>query len=176
MKNIKETKIYVANLCMFNNGDTLGNWFTLPMPLADMLEQIGVDGSEEGGEEWIILSCENPYGLPIHEYADIKRLNDYVEQLVELDDAVLDNLNAILNEGYEDLNDIIENAGDNYWFTGAANQEEIAKLLIDNQGGLEQLERQILERYFDYNRYGRDTVINDSFFKGDDGNYILYMR
>ena len=176
LKNIKETNIYVANLRMYNNGDILGDWFTLPISLADILEQIGVDGSESGGEEWIILDHENPYGLPIHEYSDIKKLNGYVEKINELDGAVLDNLNAILNEGYEELSDIIDNDGSNYWFTGAASGEEIAQRYVDDLGGIEQLGQQLLERYFDYDEYGRDLILDGSFFEGDDGNYIMYSR
>ncbi|EJV6890117.1 antirestriction protein ArdA [Enterococcus faecalis] len=166
----KEIKIYVANLSMYNSGKILGNWFTLPIAKQQIFRALKI-GQEGFGEEWIILDFEAPF--KIHEYESIDKLNDYAEKIEELPNFLLTNLDEALD--YEDLEEILNNGGENFNIYEDANTEEELGYAVVEQiyGSVSNVPSDCLERYFNYRSFGRDVSIESSGFYGV-GGYIEY--
>lgn len=174
---MEETKLYIANLAQYNSGNNMGRWFKLPVSMNIIKEILRLDGSNEYGEEWIILDWENPYCLPIGEYSNIDQLNEYVNGLEELEDNVLANLATILSFGSESIDDILGNGGENYKFTGKTDMEDVAREVVESAGDLENVvvkNMQIIY-YIDYSRLGHDLEISGSYFEGKNGEMIEYI-
>lgn len=167
---MKETKIYVANLAKYNNGEHFGFWFTLPVNPDEVMSKLRLDeGSSEFGEEYAIHDVENPYNLPIGEYSSIEEANQEVEQIQDLPGYILDKLDLIL--GNYSLEDVIECQND-IELIDAFSEEELAHEIIDSIGSLEDaVGKDDLENYFDYAKYGRDLVATDYIDLGG-----VYMR
>ncbi|EGO5146799.1 antirestriction protein ArdA [Enterococcus faecalis] len=164
----KEIRIYVANLSMYNSGKILGNWFTLPIAKQQIFRALKI-GQEGFGEEWIILDYEAPF--KIHEYESIDKLNDYAEKIEELPNFLLANLEEVLD--YESLEEIIYNKGENFEFHEGVNSErDLAFAIIDyTYGGISNVPAELLQRYFNYDSFGRDLNIGMSGFFGK-GGYV----
>lgn len=165
---IKEIKIYVANLSEYNSGRRLGHWFTLPVPQQEISRALKL-GQEGFGEEWIILDYEAPF--KIGEYESISKLNDYAEKIEELSDFLLANLEEVLD--YESLEEILDNKGENFEFHEGVNSErDLAFAIIDyTYGGVSNVPAELLQRYFNYDSFGRDLNIEMSGFFGK-GGYV----
>ncbi|MBD9844906.1 antirestriction protein ArdA [Enterococcus faecalis] len=167
----KTIRIYVANLHMYNSGNMLGNWFELPVSKQQIFRALKI-GQEGFGEEWIILDYEAPF--KIHEYESIDKLNHYAEKLEELPDFLITNLEEAME--YEDLEQILENRGENFMIYGdVSTEEELGHEFVENvYGSISNLSQDQLERYFNYKAFGRDIAIESSGFYGS-GGYIEYM-
>lgn len=167
---MESTSVYIANLRLYNSGEMLGRWFTLPVSLAFVEDALHLDGSEQNGEEWIILDYENPYNLPISEYSDISELNHYVQRLEDLDDEVLKNLSYILRYGGESLEEILDNGGENYYFTREDNMRDVAMNYVNDMGGIENaVGSSNVDYYVDFNKLANDMEIEGTYFEGHHG-------
>lgn len=90
-------KIWVGNLGKYNEGELVGEWFTLPADIGEIMETIGVrDGTEY--EEHFIADFEAPSFLDIGEGSSIKMLNQIAEALEELTELQLNVLATLLSE------------------------------------------------------------------------------
>ena len=138
-------KIYVVNLNSYNNMETRGRWYDLPVDFRQIQRDLLLD--EEHGEEFAIHDFENFYGYKVGEYSSIKELNEYAEKLEEISD--LDHIKEFL-EVYS-IDDIIDIRDD----------EDLAQELIEQMGGVETLSVETLQRYFNFGSYGRDLAISD---------------
>ena len=147
-------KIYVVNLNSYNNMETRGRWYDLPVDFRQIQRDLLLD--EEHGEEFAIHDFENFYGYKVGEYSSIKELNKYAEKLEEISD--LDHIKEFL-EVYS-IDDIIDNR-DDLDFVEAGDAEDLAQELIEQMGGVETLSVETLQRYFNFGSYGRDLAIND---------------
>ena len=147
-------KIYVVNLNSYNNMETRGRWYDLPVDFRQIQRDLLLD--EEHGEEFAIHDFENFYGYKVGEYSSIKELNKYAEKLEEISD--LDHLKEFL-EVYS-IDDIIDNR-DDLGFVEAGDDEDLAQELIEQMGGVETLSVETLQRYFNFGSYGRDLAIRD---------------
>ena len=173
---MESTELYIANLSQYVGGNIIGDWFPLPVSWSTVVERIQLDGSEEYGEEWIILDWENPYGLPISEYSNINELNEYVQRLEDLDTSVLENLSSILSYGAESLQDILDNRGDNYIFTHENDMEDVAREFVESCGGIEAaVGKDNVEFYVAFDKLGRELEINGNYFEGNDGKMIEFV-
>ena len=72
-------KIYIVNLSSYNNGNTRGKWYELPVDMGRVERELQLD--PEHGEEYAIHDFENFYGFSVGEYSSISELNDYAEKL-----------------------------------------------------------------------------------------------
>ena len=147
-------KIYVVNLNSYNNMETRGRWYDLPVDFRQIQRDLLLD--EEHGEEFAIHDFENFYGYKVGEYSSIKELNKYAEKLEEISD--LDHLKEFL-EVYS-IDDIIDNR-DDLGFVEAGDDEDLAQELIEQMGGVETLSVETLQRYFNFGSYGRDLARSD---------------
>lgn len=147
-------KIYIVNLSSYNNGNTRGKWYELPVDMGRVERELQLD--PEHGEEYAIHDFENFYGFSVGEYSSISELNDYAEKLEEISD--LDHIKEFL-EIYS-IDDIIS-CKDDLEFVEAEDDEDLAAELVAQMGGVETLSQATLEQYFNYVAYGRDLAISD---------------
>lgn len=191
-------KLYLANLGKYNEGILKGEWVELPLSeteLEEAMVNIGVahydkegnfvpyvietdeNGYEYVYEEYAIHDYETDLNISISEYSSLNDLNT-VAEIVE--DFELDQVNALLDGGVIDMKDLIE--GDleeimqNYTFVelepNMNEEQEVGYAYVDEVcGGLECLSKEILERYFDYEAFGRDILLGGEGFVS--GNILV---
>ena len=188
-------KLYLANLGKYNEGILKGEWVELPLSeteLEEVMVNIGVAHYDKEGnfvpyvietdekgyeyvyEEYAIHDYETDLNISISEYSSLNDLNT-VAEIVE--DFELDQVNALLDGGVIDMKDLIE--GDleeimqNYGFIELEptmnEEQEVGYAYVDEVcGGLECLSKEILERYFDYEAFGRDILLSrEGFVSGN---------
>ena len=191
-------KLYLANLGKYNEGILKGEWVELPLSeteLEEVMVNIGVahydkegnfvpyvietdeNGYEYVYEEYAIHDYETDLNISISEYSSLNDLNT-VAEIVE--DFELDQVNALLDGGVIDMKDLLE--GDineiiqNYGFIELEptmnEEQEVGYAYVDEVcGGLECLSKEILERYFDYEAFGRDILLSGEGFVS--GNILV---
>ena len=191
-------KLYLANLGKYNEGILKGEWVELPLSeteLEEVMVNIGVAHYDKEGnfvpyvietdekgyeyvyEEYAIHDYETDLNISISEYSSLNDLNT-VAEIVE--DFELDQVNALLDGGVIDMKDLIE--GDleeimqNYTFVelepNMNEEQEVGYAYVDEiYGGPEYLSKEILERYFDYEAFGRDILLSGEGFVS--GNILV---
>ena len=188
-------KLYLANLGKYNEGILKGEWVELPLSeteLEEVMVNIGVahydkegnfvpyvietdeNGYEYVYEEYAIHDYETDLNISISEYSSLNDLNT-VAEIVE--DFELDQVNALLDGGVIDMKDLLEgNINEiiqNYGFIELEptmnEEQEVGYAYVDEiYGGPEYLSKEILERYFDYEAFGRDILLSgDGFVSGN---------
>ncbi|QJI52308.1 antirestriction protein [Psychrobacillus phage Perkons] len=76
--------VWIGNLGKYNEGELVGEWFTLPCDMEEVSKAIGLN---EEYEEYQINDFEtNITGLEIHHYENIGNLNTMMEELEELNE------------------------------------------------------------------------------------------
>ena len=191
-------KLYLANLGKYNEGILKGEWVELPLSeteLEEALVNIGVahydkegnfvpyvietdeNGYEYVYEEYAIHDYETDLNISISEYSSLNDLNT-VAEIVE--DFELDQVNALLDGGVIDMKDLLEgNINEiiqNYGFIELEptmnEEQEVGYAYVDEVcGGPECLSKEILERYFDYEAFGRDILLSGEGFVS--GNILV---
>jgi hypothetical protein len=91
-----EMQVYIANLGKYNEGETVGAWFTPPIDMEEVRERIGLNGEYE---EIAVHDYELPF--EIHEYTPISEINRLCEMVQEIEGTPL----------YNALSEV-----DGYWF------------------------------------------------------------
>ena len=189
-------KLYLANLGKYNEGILKGNWIELPLSgteLEEAMVEIGVahydkDGNyvpyvietdEKGNEyiyeEYAIHDYETDLSIAISEYSSVDDLNSIAENVGDVD---IKYINTLLDAGEIDMQDLIEKPFsdilEGYAFVELDNslcgsdEEKVGYSFIDGVfGGPESLTREVLERYFDYEAYGRDLLLSGEGFVSD---------
>lgn len=168
--------IYLTNLGKYNEGQLIGEWLELPATQAEIeecLARIGIsDEPDENGiyyEEYFITDYETDVdGLRVDEYANLDELNELAEAIEGNEEAA----EVLIYHGYDTAEEIKDNLDNvvyvctpKMWET---DEEAIAYWYIHEMGCLEIPE--YLENYFDYERYGRDLMIEGTFHKTESGN------
>lgn len=160
-------KLYLANLAQYNNGKLIGKWVELPMDEDELQEEISsILGNDE---EIAIHDYESPFS--IGEYDNITRLNEIAEMLENVDHYDNEVVELILGN-YSDVEEglqVIEN--ENFTVHHDCNSmSDIAYGYIEDCGTLDNVPDD-LQRYFDYEAFGRDMEIEGTFLKGS-GLYV----
>lgn len=153
-------KIFLTNLGKYVDGYLVGEWVKLPVPkdkLNDILTRIGVD---EHNEEYFITDFETTLAnLEISEYASLYELNELAELVEDLTDGDYEKLSAVLEvESPTTIKAIIETIGQLDEF------DLLAEVTTDEQIGEYYAELSCIfqgvpdhiQRYFDYEQFGRD--------------------
>lgn len=165
---------FLTNLGKYNEGELVGDWFDFPMDedeFEEALESIGV--GEAPYEEWFVTDYNDPLGHAyetLGEYTNLDALNEYAEFANNADNnafaAVLD-----AQGDFESAKEIYE-SGDYAFYPNVSDWGELAEAVISEFGGVEQLDRDTAERYFDYEALGRDLSFDTYESEDDDGNEI----
>jgi len=169
-------RIYVTNLGKYNEGELVGEWLELPATQAEIektLERIGIsDEPDENGiyyEEYFITDYESDVpGMNIGEYDNLDDLNELAAAI----DGEEERAEVLVYNGY-DTADAIRNHLDDVCYcctpgTWETDEEALAYWYINELGCMDIPED--LEPYFDYERYGRDMMVEGNYYKTESGN------
>ena len=191
-------KLYLANWGKYNEGILKGEWVELPLSeteLEEVMVNIGVAHYDKEGnfvpyvietdekgyeyvyEEYAIHDYETDLNISISEYSNIDNLNVIAENVEKYE---LDYVNVLLDDGAIGMKDLIE--GDleeimqNHTFIelepNMNEEQEVGYACVDEiYGGPEYLSKEILERYFDYEAFGRDILLSGEGFVS--GNILV---
>lgn len=172
MANLKG---FITNLNAYNKGELIGKWLEFPIDedeLSTVLEEIGIN---EDNEETFFtdyecdLSCFDPSSLD--EFETIEDLNEIAEKLEEISNSDLD---AEVNAGIEygmTINQAIDKALDGEIVFVDENKngnvdQNIAEAYIDSIGGIQELSKETISRYIDFEYLGRDIRLE--YYKEDE--------
>ena len=160
-KNLKEAaddeiKLFMNTWANYNengadDGITPTGWMSL-------------DEAEEYAEKYeeyepFINDTDNvPREFDINEYSNIPETIDMLRKYEDFDDTQREVFAAFIDDGYEvdEAFDIVDNR--DYIYYEADSDADLAYNYIDEIGGVENLDRDTIERYFDYDAYGRDLA------------------
>ena len=151
-------KIALTNLGKYNEGELVFEWISLPFTddeLQVALDKIGINSNYE---EYFISDYDLSINYEVSEYENLQELNELFWRIDELNDSQIDDLNIILDME-NNLNralDILEN-NEYTVIDDVNNNEGLGEGYIEEiYGGIEELPRETLEQYFDYEAFGRD--------------------
>ena len=148
----RDFRVFITNLGKYNEGELVGKW--LDLPCDDIESELAIIGVADDSqyEEYFITDYENDWDYPVDEYEDLWQLNEFAEQLANVDDkGDGDWLAAYMEaEGCR-----LEYALDNYedsTFYPEMDLEDVAHDIIEECYDLPE----IAVHYFDYESFARD--------------------
>ena len=176
----KMFKAFITNLGKYNEGELEGEWLEFPCTeeqFEDCLKRIGIGSTDEFGqpyEEYFVTDYDGGFGGydELGEYPTYEELNDFGEKLEELS-----NLDEAYGEGFvsallknEDIDYVLDHIDDMTVIETSGwgdNYADIAYYYVDDaMGGVDQLDKETIETYFDYDALGRDLGFDS--YENDD--------
>lgn len=180
-------KAYITNLGKYNEGDLVGKWVEFPCDEEEFeqhLKEIGIGSTDEFGhpyEEWFVTDYESDV-IDVYDelgeypsYESLQELAEKCEEVEELDDMYGEGFvyNLCKESGY-DIDDILDKKDDMIVIKTDRrdNDSDIGYYYVDEVwGGVDQLGKDTLKTYFDYEALGRDlsfdTYENDDYDPDD---------
>lgn len=169
-KNLKEAaddeiKLFMNTWANYNengadDGITPTGWMSL-------------DEAEEYAEKYaeyepFINDTDNvPKELGVNEYSNISETIDMLHKYEDFDDTQREVFAAFIDDGY-DVDEALDTVDDeDYFYIEGDSDTDLAYNYIDETGGIEELGRDTLEQYFDYDAFGRDLAYD--FIKTEHG-------
>ena len=159
----------VTNLGKYNEGELIFEWLTLPCTDEEIENTFKKIGINEEYEEYFITDWEvdsKIEGIEISEYSSLTNLNDLAHQLEELNEWDLEVVGAIMRTWDYEVTKAIEVKDEigviQLDKNSTLNDEEnMAYTYIEEVlGGITGLSKETLERYFDYEAFGRDLLFD----------------
>lgn len=136
----------------------------LPISSEEIAERFGYEGQEievtfDSIEELPALNCE---GLTLH------LANELAEKLENVDeDIVL----SFIESNSSDLKELLNAEFDDCWlYSEVATDRDLGEYVVEELGV--ELSREQLERYFDYEKYGRDVRLSEGGSFVDKGYFV----
>lgn len=165
--------LYIGTYHKYNSGSLAGEWVELPQTeeeLSATLNRIAKMTPRETAEdcEFMIQDFETDLNIKIEESDDIEQLNELAEKSENWNDTQKEAFGHFVDMG-EDYTDAAEKVDKwDFYYIQADTDKELAENYIDDvYGGVEHLDRETLERYFDFESFGRE--LSYSFTKTDSG-------
>ena len=152
--------VYLANQGRYNEGILVGTWLKLPCDTDKLQEALTTIGINEQYEEFFICDYQCILtNLHISEYASIAELNELAKKIDELADCDFDKLGAVLESEscmtIAGILEVIEELDSFDLLEGVATDSEIGEYFAD-VGDLFHGIPDHIQRYFDFESYGRD--------------------
>lgn len=178
---------YITNLGKYNEGELVGETLkfpTSPQEVQALLKNIGIDGIRY--EEFFITSFDGDVlGLHEHlgEYENLDELNHLARLLPELDQGELEKFEAVIDAGEHtssvaNLINLVHNLDCYEFYPEIEGEEDLGRQYTEDLPIPAEL-----KDYFDYEAYGRDTLINEGghFAPGGyvvqtDGNFVEHYH
>lgn len=136
----------------------------LPISSEELAERFGYEGQE------IEVTFDSIEGLPD---LDCERLNlDLANELAEeLEDVDEDVVLSYIESNSSDPKDLLNVEFDDCWlYPEVATDRELGEYIVDEIGF--ELSRETLERYFDYEKFGRDVRLEEGGSFVDKGYFV----
>lgn len=156
---MEDMAVYIANLGKYNEGYLVGDWFTFPLDWEEIKERIGLNGEYE---EYAIHDTDN-FPCDVPEYISIDELNQMYELISELPEEILDELNEFIGH-YGSLEEVHAHKEDICFFSDCGTMEDVARHYAEELNMLGDIPPE-LERYIDYEAYGRDLEVSGTFIE-----------
>lgn len=156
MNQMINASLYVGTYAKYNNGSLFGKWFHLTdfEDAADFLAACQELHKDETDPEFMFQDCE---GIPSALYCEscsVQNIEEIYRYITKCEEFGQDIVDAVIESG-EDMDDV-----ENFYYLCEDDlfnrDEKIGISYIDQMGGVENLDRDTLERYFDFESYGRD--------------------
>jgi antirestriction protein len=164
MKRFDTIKIWLGNLHAYTCGELEGEWLTLPMREEDLNSKISQICSKDGIEhEYYIADWECDIDGLVHEYSNLKELNEIAEELEKLTEHDFDRLQYLIEEESYKFAEAIEKLEDVEYYKDSSIKDVAYQLVED--GCIK------IENYIDYEAIARDlgfdgyTQSNGSVFR-----------
>ena len=158
-------RIYLTNLGKYLEGYLVGKWVDVK-PYTDWIEELNNVGVKDNSdyEEYFITDVDTNVNIEIGEYTSINVLQKIAEQIEKLSDIIdVDTFNAILDCN-SDFDEAYEIAIDgNYTYYDDVDDEYDLGNIDDN-----------LKMYLDYEKIGRDYMINVNGSFSNNGFVAVY--
>ena len=161
--------IYLTNLGKYNEGILQGEWLSLPATDEEIEAVKTRIGINEQYEEWFITDYETDVdGLTVGEYDNLDELNALAEAVQDDPEAAA----ALIYFGYDTAEEIADNLcniiniGSPEGFE--SDEEHVGWYYAEECGCIEIPEN--LKSYFDYERYGRDIMLEGKFYTAESGD------
>lgn len=158
-----ELKGYITNLGKYNEGFLVGEWVTFPIDEEEQKEVFNRIGINEQYEEYFFTDWDCEIEIPFGEYTSIKTVNEYAEKLQQWNEEILMAACEIWS-----LSEVLESDSDGYMLFDDVNDNyDLGYYYAVEVGCIDFGKNEILERYFDFEAYGRDLSfeINGGFTK-----------
>ena len=136
----------------------------LPISSEELAERFGYEGQE------IEVTFDSIEGLPD---LDCERLNlDLANELAEkLEDVDEDIVLSFIESNSSDPKELLNAEFDDCWlYPEVATDRELGEYIVDEIGF--ELSRETLERYFDYEKFGRDVRLEEGGSFVDKGYFV----
>lgn len=136
----------------------------LPISIEELAERFGYEGQE------IEVTFDSIEGLP---ELDCERLNlDLANELAEdLEDVDEDIVLSYIESNSSDPKDLLNAEFDDCWlYPDVATDRELGEYIVDEIGF--ELSRETLERYSDYEKFGRDVRLEEGGSFVDKGYFV----
>ena len=136
----------------------------LPISIEELAERFGYEGQE------IEVTFDSIEGLPD---LDCERLNlDLANELAEkLENVDEDIVLSFIESNSSDPKELLNAEFDDWWFyPDITTDRELGEYIVDDMGV--ELSREQLERYFDYEKYGRDVRLSEGGSFVDKGYFV----
>lgn len=165
--------IYIGTYHKYNCGSLAGEWVELPVAdIDEVLERIAKKAPAENPEdaEFMIQDFENDLNFKIDECDSITELNELAEASERWSEDEKEAFGVFIDNGY-DFGEAAQKVKDHeYFYISADNETELAQNYVEDvYGDLSRMPREELERYFDFEAFGRDLAFS---FTQTDSGYI----
>lgn len=175
-------KIYLTNLGKYNEGQLIGEWVDLPISddnLEATKQRIGISDEPDANgnyyEEWFITDYETDIqGVKVGEYDDLDELNEFAEELDNLDIDQQQAIKAFLEDGRK-FDEALEGVQDGNYriYSSCDDMTDVAIEVVEECGYLNGVPEQVA-RYFDYEAFGRDLDIEGKYYYIDGDMVEIY--
>jgi antirestriction protein len=163
-----EIQVWVGDLAEYNAGNLVGDWFTLPMDLEEMMKEVLL----EGNEEYYIGDVDSELYSIIHNMG-LRQLNEFAEKLESMEEYEQMALCGLMEHctDLEEALEILEN-GNYSIHQNCQSMSDVAYNWYEETGQLAEITKYIEEYYIDFESIGRDMSINGTFIQLDNDCYL----
>ena len=171
---------FITNLGKYNEGELVGEWIEFPISEEDLqavLTRIGIGSTDDFGspyEEYFFTDWDLPSGMDweiFGEYPNIDQVNE-VAEAIEESSYPEDVVSAVFDHYSYDIDAAIETLRNSefMFYPNVDDATSLAEYAInDIDGGIENLSKETLQDYFDYEAYGRNMEVSGSIEYLDSG-------
>lgn len=172
--------IFISDLGRYNAGELTGKWYDMESEEGrEEAAQAVVDIEENGSGEYFISDYESDWVNISASVGGFEEINEVMAQVDELDETDKEIFKAIYSLEMYDMDGILRIVNDReYIFVEVA---EVDKMFADPftdlayyyvENGIIEVDG-IAERYFDYERFGHDIMLNGADCAEVENGYIF---
>ena len=177
MSELNEIKLYIVNLASYNEGNTRGAWFTLPVDWEEVVQELfephELDefGNPQG--DHAIHDYEAP--IAIREYTSISYLNELAEVFSTLTEEEMKIIIALNEADYVRdpamAREILDNVS---LYPDCKDMSDIAELYVNERLSSNE-DRDFILRHFNYKSYGEELDSEGSYIHVEDDLMVEYV-